>query len=250
MNPENPIQSLLHVTAATATAAPSCLDFVASDESLDRYREIISASGWKLENYQRNPVFQNSHQCSDIVHTLGRALVTEVCTVADRQVLRQRIEFAIDINPMAKIAFNLYKAKFLNAVSVGFRPIRWEDGSDRTPYRRKYLEQELMEVSAVSIPANPNALALGYKAGAIEKSDLLDLSDLINLTLCAGGKDRVPSVPNHTGSFSGAPLSLDRGERARERGPIDHSGTSSVPDQSASKLLQLARSLHETLQKI
>lgn len=27
-------------------------------------------------------------------------------------------------------------------------------------YSRKYLEQELLEVSAVGIPANPNALAL------------------------------------------------------------------------------------------
>src|SRR5258705_92946 len=38
-----------------------CLDFVASDESLDRYHEIVSVSGWDLSNYQRNPVFQNAH---------------------------------------------------------------------------------------------------------------------------------------------------------------------------------------------
>src|SRR4051812_43427952 len=67
----------------TSTSSPSsgqqpCLDFIASDESLDRYSEIISASGWKLDNYQRNPVFQNAHQYGDILHTLGRALTTEV----------------------------------------------------------------------------------------------------------------------------------------------------------------------------
>jgi HK97 family phage prohead protease len=221
-----------------------CLDFVASDESLDRYHEIVCVSGWNLANYQRNPVFQNAHQCSDIIHTLGRALATEVRTMDDRKVLAQRIQFATDVNPMAKVAYGLYRGKFLNAVSVGFVPVRWEPGSEKTNYRRKFIEQELIEVSAVGIPANPNALALGYKSGAIEKSDLLDLSDLINLTLCAGGKDRVPSVPNHTGSLSGFG-GEGQGEVAhcsvRERGPMDR---------SVSPLLQLARDLQALFRKI
>src|SRR5437867_191500 len=54
-----------------------CLDFISSDEILDRYSEIISASGWKLTSYQRNPVCQNAHQYGDIIFT-GRALITEV----------------------------------------------------------------------------------------------------------------------------------------------------------------------------
>jgi len=160
-----------------------CLDFVSSDETLDRYNEIIVASGWKLANYQRNPVFQNAHQYGDIIFTLGKALTTEVRMVVDRKVLFQRIEFACDVNPMARIAYGLYKGKFLNAVSVGFVPLRWENGTEQTAYRRKFVEQELLELSAVAIPANPNALALGLKAGAIEKSDLRDLSDLIRLAL-------------------------------------------------------------------
>ncbi len=172
---------------STPQLSTSSLDFISSDESLDRYDEIISASGWKLANYQRNPVFQNAHKYGDIIFTLGKALVTEIHAGK----LFQRIEFATDVNPMAKIAYGLYKGKFLNAVSVGFIPIKWENGtppsggSPGTPFRRKYLEQELLEVSAVSIPANPNALALGLKAGAIEKSDLIDLEDLLRHTLDA-----------------------------------------------------------------
>src|SRR6266699_5528257 len=102
----------------------SCLDFISSDETLDRYSEIISASGWKLDSYQRNPVFQNAHQYGDVIFTLGRALATEVRGGK----LYQRIQFATDVNPMAKIAHGLYKARFLNAVSVGFIPLRWENG--------------------------------------------------------------------------------------------------------------------------
>jgi hypothetical protein len=222
----------------------SCLDFIASDESLDRYSEVISASGWQLANYQRNPVFQNAHQYGDIIFTLGRALITELrqrgqsssssfSSSSSGLYLYQRIQFATEVNPIAKIAYGLYQGNFLNAVSVGFVPVRWVDGNgkeystksssssfsssssnsellvdrqsglgpsvaqalDSRPstldsgqrsaggFRRKYLEQELLEVSAVGIPANPNALALGLKSGAIHKSDLRDSLDLLRLTL-------------------------------------------------------------------
>jgi hypothetical protein len=132
--------------------------------------------------------------------------------------LFQRIEFAVSVNPFAKIAYGLYRGKFLNAVSVGFVPIRWEDGEDRdqggarspsapsnllshglspsgscelsspstinhhrssrSGCLRRYLEQELLEVSAVAIPANPSALALALKSGALVKSDLQDVVEL------------------------------------------------------------------------
>jgi phage head maturation protease len=123
---------------------------------------------------------------------LGRALVTEVRAGK----LYQQIQFATDINPLARLAFGLYKGKFLNAVSVGFVPIRWENGSEETSYRRKFIEQELLEVSAVSIPANPNALALAYKSGAIEKSDIRELSQL--LSSVHHGKEAPPRIPDQT----------------------------------------------------
>jgi HK97 family phage prohead protease len=156
------------------------LDFVASDETLDRYSEIIRASGWRLDHYLRNPVFQNSHQYGDVMFTLGKALETRV--VDGR--LRQRSQFATDANPMARIAYGLYKGSFLNAVSVGFIPIRWEDGTDgMNGPRRIYLEQELLEVSAVSIPANPNALVMGLRSEAVDESDVRELLEIFRAAL-------------------------------------------------------------------
>jgi hypothetical protein len=35
--------------------------FVASDESVDRYGDIIRASGWQLENFRKNPVLLFAH---------------------------------------------------------------------------------------------------------------------------------------------------------------------------------------------
>lgn len=165
------------------TRSEATLDFVVSDETLDRYNEVIVASGWKLDNYVRNPVFQNSHQYGDIIYTLGRALTTEVRSMGGRKVLYQRVEFATDANPIAKIAYNLYKGKFLNAVSVGFIPMQWENGEPGESWQRRYTEQELLEVSAVGIPANPNALALGLNAGAISKEQIKDLGELLRYAL-------------------------------------------------------------------
>ena len=35
--------------------------FVASDESVDRYGDIIRASGWQLDNFRKNPVLLFAH---------------------------------------------------------------------------------------------------------------------------------------------------------------------------------------------
>jgi len=203
----------LDVRPKTQDSSRACLDFIASDETLDRYDEIVTATGWKLESYRRNPVFQNAHKYGDVIFTLGKALTTELRYVAGRQALCQTVEFAVGVNPMAKIAYGLYRGKFLNAVSVGFIPLKWENGPGPSgpstlnsptinqQFRRRYIEQELLEVSAVGIPANPNALALGLKAGAIEKSDLKDTLDLLrsfsDSELKVQGSGSRPSTVSH-----------------------------------------------------
>jgi phage head maturation protease len=183
------------------TASLPVLDFVASTATLDRYHEVIEPSGWRLDAYRKNPVFQNAHNYGDILFTLGKALVTEVRAVGERQALCQRIEFATEVNPVARIAYGLYKGGFLNAVSVGFIPLRWEDGGSATDSkgapapRRRYLEQELLEVSAVAIPANPDALALGLKSGALTKSDLQETLNLLR-ALVGAAQPQTNHEPN------------------------------------------------------
>jgi len=165
------------------SSSAATLDFIASTATLDRYHEVIEPAGWQLDSYRSNPVFQNAHNYGDILFTLGKALWTEVRNVDGGQALCQRIQFATEVNPVARIAYGLYKGGFLNAVSVGFIPLRWEDGGASSANgiapRRRYLEQELLEVSAVAIPANPDALALGVKSGAIAKADLQATVDLL-----------------------------------------------------------------------
>jgi phage head maturation protease len=198
---EAAISNVEHGATGESSAASATLDFIASTATLDRYHEVIEPSGWRLDSYHRNPVFQNAHNYGDILFTLGKALVTEVRAVGERQALCQRIEFATEVNPVARIAYGLYKGGFLNAVSVGFIPLRWEDGGNATDAkgapaaRRRYLEQELLEVSAVAIPANPDALALGLKAGAVSKSDLQETLNLLR-ALVGAAQPQTNQKPN------------------------------------------------------
>ena len=243
------VQAQVPVATATGdTPSLPIIDFIASNEALDRYGEIIIASGWRLENYLRNPVFQNAHQYGDILFTLGKALITEVRSgppptepratdpnspaaqkAQATSYLFQRVQFATDINPVAKIAYGLYRDKFLNAVSVGFIPLRWEDGGPETGYRRRYIEQELLEVSAVGLPANPQALQLALKAGALHKSDLKDALD------CLRQSNTQPAQsPSHF--------------RSDHAAPDTHASASGIRGNEA-QLLQLARDLSRALRE-
>jgi len=149
--------------------------------------EVICASGWALARYLKNPVFQDSHDYSTILRTIGKAVVTEVR--GNR--LYQRISFAVDANPLARIAHAMYRGGFLNAVSVGFIPLEWENGGAGSGFARRYLKQELVETSAVAIPANPNALECAVKAGAVGKSEIGELMDILRwLSAGAAGAER------------------------------------------------------------
>ena len=254
------------------------IDFVSSSATLDRYDEIIRPEGWHLDNYRRNPVFQNAHQYGDIIFTLGKALITEIRTTPTPH-LFQRIEFAVDVNPMARIAYGLYRDKFLNAVSVGFIPLRWTnaDGAEHTARelselglpsdsaglgaerklpglagagqrqaRRVYLEQELLEVSAVGIPANPEALQLGLKAGAVEKADLQALMEM----LFAQAEDRTSHAPASAG-LTGMPPLPGSFSSSVDFVPAAPNAPACAPGVrgNGAQLLQLARALRELLRR-
>lgn len=209
------LRASLSVKMTPDDADADLLHMRASDGTLDRYDEIIDPAGWQLDDYRRNPVIQNAHNYGDIIFTIGRAEKTAV----EDGALVQAWRFASAQNPMAKIARDLYRGRFLTASSVGFIPREWVNGDKGSDYRRKYTKSELLEVSAVGIPANPSALALALKAGAIEKSDLKELA-LILKHFC-----------NDEGS--------NPGERRAPAGVVD----------GAHDLVQLARSIAAVLRK-
>jgi HK97 family phage prohead protease len=154
------------IEPGAAPAGSSRLQFVASTGGVDRYGEVIEPTGWVLDSFRQNPVFLNSHRYRDVGDTLGKVVACAVRDVVLRggdeplPALVIEVDFAALVNPLAKLAYDLYAGGYLNAVSVGFIPLEWRDMEGKNGIYRVYLRQELLEVSAVGVPANPDCLVL------------------------------------------------------------------------------------------
>jgi HK97 family phage prohead protease len=85
----------------------------------------------------------------------------------DGGALRADVKFTPEgMHPFNDTVFEMCKAGFLNATSVGFMPIDLTYSQD--PARKMgidFLEQELLEFSIVPVPANAEALIQGKNAG-------------------------------------------------------------------------------------
>lgn len=144
------------ISVCRQIAADGTLDVIASDETVDRYGDVIDAAGWDLEAYKGNPVvlLDHNYRVSQIVGTVERAAI-------EANALRVRIQVdPAETSDAAALVHGKLAAGSLRTVSVGFIPKRWEPILDletgaMTGFR--FLESELLEISFVAVPANPAA---------------------------------------------------------------------------------------------
>ena len=146
------------------------LEFTGSTETRDRVGDIIEVAGWQLKNYKTNPVFMWAHRYGD--PPIGKA--TRVWKSEGK--LKFHIEFAdAETYEFADTIYKLYQGGFLSAVSVGFEPIEWEDieqKGDSLGRGTRFKKQDLLELSAVPVPANAEALMNAREAGVITTKQL------------------------------------------------------------------------------
>lgn len=136
-------------------ASDGGLEFVLSDESVDRYGDIIEAKGWVLGNFKKNPIALFGHSSGFPIGTWSNIRVEGSRLVAKLNLAARGTSARIDE------LISLVEQGILRAVSVGFIPIKSEPINPDRPYGpQKYTRQELLETSLVSVPANPAALAL------------------------------------------------------------------------------------------
>lgn len=158
---------------------------IASTASLDRHREILVPRGVITEAFMENPVMLNIHNHRDF----------PVGKVTDIKVSKEAVQFDFqfaDTDEGQKLE-KLYNNGFMNAFSVGFIPknyidiydqeglvaieVELPDGGKETIDLTKYSEKpygiiskwELLEISPVPIPANPDALLLRAKDEIVRK---------------------------------------------------------------------------------
>jgi HK97 family phage prohead protease len=154
---ERASKSVVHKTHASKVTG---MDFVMSDETVDRMGDIIMADGWDLDHFKNNPIALFGHR-SDFPIGKWKNLRIE-----DKQ-LKGTLELAPEgtsdrIDEIRK----LIAADILRAVSVGFRPKEHTQLDSQNPFSGlRFTKQELVETSLVSVPANPNALAVAKSLG-------------------------------------------------------------------------------------
>jgi HK97 family phage prohead protease/HK97 family phage major capsid protein len=167
------------------------LDFVLSDDTLDRYGDIVEPSGWDLKWFKKNPIALFGHSAS---FPIGRWEDIRV----EGGKLMARLEFAAK-GTSARIdeLTSLVEQGILRAVSVGFRPLEYDQLKNGGV---KYTKQELLETSLVSVPANPSALA-------VAKS--LHISDE-TMSLAFGEQADVKAREMPTGEQAANPTSIKR----------------------------------------
>ena len=140
-------------TISRETGGAGAMTFVISSEEVDRHGDVVSAAGWQLAAYRQNPVFLWAHDYTRPV--IGRA----AAVWPEPGLLLARMEFA-PTDFAAEVAA-LYRNGYQQGVSVGFKPLHYAERRQESTgafLGIRFLEQELLEVSAVPVPANRQAL--------------------------------------------------------------------------------------------
>lgn len=120
-------------------------EVIATTEGIDRDGEMIKGDGWDFTNFMKNPVLLWAHDYTSL--PIGK--VTEV--FIEEGAVKVRGIFAK--TAFAEEVKSLYDQGILRAVSVGFIP-REREGNIIT-------KQELLELSFVAVPSNPDAVTTG-----------------------------------------------------------------------------------------
>jgi HK97 family phage major capsid protein/HK97 family phage prohead protease len=136
------------------------LEFIMSDDSVDRMGDIIEVDGWLLDNFRKNPIALFGHNPS---FPIGKW--SEVGVRGNQ--LIGRLQLMDPVSDRMREVHAAVDAGVLRAVSVGFHPTpgKYEPIEGSKVGGLRFSEQELVECSLVSVPANPNALALAKALG-------------------------------------------------------------------------------------
>ncbi len=122
---------------------------VASDETVDRVWESIKIDGWDLKNYFKNPIILFGHKYNDMDDVVWKA--TKVYVENDQLI----VEWIFAGTNSWQQLRQLYEEWILKTVSV------WFIVKERDTNNTKIITKaELLELSFVPVPCNPNALSL------------------------------------------------------------------------------------------
>lgn len=142
------------------------IEILASDETVDRDRDVIKAKGWQVDNWLKNGALLYGHDPSSPFNVIGSPVNAEIR--GSKLYVQVRLAKA-GTSPAHDAVRSLIEQKILKGVSVGFKS---EDYEPNEFGGRTFKSQELLELSVVPVPANPSARML-LKSFGKEVEDLL-----------------------------------------------------------------------------
>ena len=152
--------------------------FKISSEVVDRDGDILIAKGCDFENFAKNPQFLGFHNRYDYPLGIpknwgveGNAVYCDVYFPTIKE-LSTNPDEASEKAKLVDYTYHCYKMGMLNAVSVGFIPKEWEPNKETGGNIIK--EWELLEFSAVAVPANQDAIAQAVKSFGDRGRDIID----------------------------------------------------------------------------
>lgn len=149
------------------------ITFVASDETVDSYGDILRVDGVDLTRFKtKSAAFICSHDIRDIEGACGVIVNARKAKNVEGSPEGKAVLVSIyfptaEEDEDADYIFKKYKSGTLNAVSVGFTPIACNDPPLNSPERKamglgphgvEFTKWAPYELSAVTVGANPNAL--------------------------------------------------------------------------------------------
>lgn len=207
------ISKLLPAETKVQDAKTGTIEYIVSDESVDRQGDIVRLKGWRFDQMPKNAPLIDSHRYGSLEHQLGKVLDARL----DNGRLVETAQWAVDVlaNRLAQLGFAMTQAGYLKGCSPGFFPVKvltqmnpedwpgsweraqvayagtrvgkglWEQqqrelGDKISGAQTIYLEQQQHELSVCILGANANAtvksLAQAHKAGVLSEADLEFLS--------------------------------------------------------------------------
>ena len=138
--------------------------------STDRHGESIDPKGWKktLKDFKKRAILLSSHNYYSLQNQIGELLDIQV---VEKGLLARPKYYINQGNPEADWGYFL-ATKGMAAYSVGFIPIKWEDSDGKEgKATRTFKEQELIEISHVTVPSNRDAIQEYKQCAEYEKED-------------------------------------------------------------------------------
>ena len=142
--------------------------FIASDDTRDSAGTVLNQDNWDLSRFNKNGVIGYQHKVYggwDDTDNPDNVIGKGNAYIEDKKLMVDITFEPAEINPLAEKIYQKIMFGSLRAVSVGFLPIgrgRFGEGDDSDTYY--FAGQQLLEVSVVNIPANPNALKKSLEA--------------------------------------------------------------------------------------